>query len=85
MERIKQYCDEKEMPTERLSFRIGKSEDVLPGFEINDFDLVLIDGCHAFPVPFLDWYYTAEKLKVNGLLIVDDIQLWPCRILCEFL
>jgi Glycosyl transferase family 2/Methyltransferase domain len=85
MERIKQYCVEKEMPTERLSFRIGKSEDVLPRFEINDFDLVLIDGCHAFPVPFLDWYYTAEKLKVNGLLIVDDIQLWPCRILCEFL
>jgi len=85
MERIKQYCVEKSLPTERLSFRIGKSEDVLPRFEVKDFDLVLIDGCHAFPVPFLDWYYSAEKLKVNGLLIVDDIQLWPCRILCEFL
>ena len=85
MDRVKQYCLEKSLPTERLSFRIGKSEDILPGFEIKDFDFVLIDGCHAFPVPFLDWYYSAERLKVNGLLIVDDIQLWPCRVLCEFL
>ena len=85
MERVKQYCVEKSLPTERLSFRIGKSEDILPSLEIKDFDLVLIDGCHAFPVPFLDWYYSAEKLKLNGLLIVDDIQLWPCRVLCEFL
>ena len=22
-------------------------------------DLVLIDGDHAFPMPFIDWYYTA--------------------------
>jgi GT2 family glycosyltransferase len=85
MERIKRYCVEESLPTEKLSFRVGKSEDILPIFEVKDFDFVLIDGCHGFPTPFLDWYYSAEKLKVNGLLVVDDIQLWPCRILCEFL
>lgn len=85
VERIKQYCREKDIPVEGISFRIGRSEDTLPSLEDKDFDLVLIDGCHAFPVPFLDWYYASAKLKVNGLVIVDDTQLWPCRILCEFL
>ena len=26
-----------------------------------------IDGAHAFPIPFLDWYYTGPKLKPRGL------------------
>jgi len=85
MERIKRYCVEKSIPVQKLFFRIGKSEELLPSFEQRDFDLVLIDGCHGFPVPFLDWYYLSNRLKVNGLLIVDDIQLWPCRVLCDFL
>jgi 2-polyprenyl-3-methyl-5-hydroxy-6-metoxy-1,4-benzoquinol methylase/glycosyltransferase involved in cell wall biosynthesis len=85
MERIKQYCLQEGIPTDKISFRIGKSEDVLPNLEVKDFDIVLIDGCHGFPVPFLDWYYLSERLKVNGLVIIDDIQLWPCRVLCDFL
>jgi hypothetical protein len=85
MERLKRYCVEKSIPIQKLFFRIGKSEELLPNFEHSDFDLMLIDGCHGFPAPFLDWYYLANRLKVNGLLIVDDIQLWPCRILCDFL
>jgi glycosyltransferase involved in cell wall biosynthesis len=84
-ERITGYCIERNLPTDKLSFRIGKSEDILPTFDVNDFDFVLIDGCHAFPVPFLDWYYTSQRLKVEGLLIIDDLQLWPCRVLCDFL
>jgi glycosyltransferase involved in cell wall biosynthesis len=85
MERIKQYCVEKGIPVQRVFFRIGKSEELLPSFEHGDFDLVLIDGCHAFPLPFLDWFYLSQRLKLKGLLIVDDTQLWPCRILCDFL
>jgi Methyltransferase domain len=85
VERIRQYCLQEGIPTDKISFRIGKSEDVLPNLEVKDFDIVLIDGCHGFPVPFLDWYYLSERLKVNGLVIIDDIQLWPCRVLCDFL
>jgi len=85
MERTKRYCLEKRIPVQKLFFRIGKSEELLPNFEQKDFDLMLIDGCHGFPVPFLDWYYLSSRLKVNGLLIIDDIQLWPCRTLCDFL
>jgi hypothetical protein len=85
VERIRRYCSINGISVEKLFFRIGTSEDVLPTFEELDLDLVLIDGCHAFPVPFVDWYYSSNRLKVRGLLIVDDTQLWPCRVLCEFL
>lgn len=48
-------------------------------------DLILIDGHHGFPTPFLDWYYTADPLRVGGLLIVDDTQLWTGHTLKQFL
>jgi hypothetical protein len=57
----------------------------LPGLAAEELDLVLIDGQHAFPAPFIDWYYTARRLKVSGMLLIDDIQLWTGRILTDFL
>jgi hypothetical protein len=46
---------------------------------------LLIDGQHAFPTPFIDWYYTADKLRVGGILIIDDTQLWTGQVLKQFL
>lgn len=48
-------------------------------------DLVLIDGDHAFPSPFIDWYYTADRINKGGYVIVDDTQLSTGRILHDFL
>ncbi len=48
-------------------------------------DLALIDGCHGFPTPFMDWYFISSSLKVGGTLIIDDVQIWTGRILMEFL
>jgi hypothetical protein len=48
-------------------------------------DIVFIDGMHAFPWPILDWYATADLLKVGGLMIIDDTQLPSVGILSEFL
>ena len=47
--------------------------------------LVLIDGSHSFPSPFIDWYYTAFRLRVGGFLVVDDTQLWTGHVLKRFL
>jgi hypothetical protein len=44
-----------------------------------------VDFGHAFPFPFLDWYYTAAQLRVGGLVVIDDTQLRPVAILKEFL
>jgi hypothetical protein len=47
-------------------------------------DIVLIDGAHAFPFPFLDWYFTASALKAGGLLVIDDVQIATGTILADF-
>ncbi|MBN2305686.1 MAG: class I SAM-dependent methyltransferase [Anaerolineae bacterium] len=85
MDRIRAYCQEQDIPTEDLTLMVKGSQDALPGLDVADLDLVLIDGLHTFPLPFIDWYYTAEKLKIGGLLIVDDTHLWTGRVLQEFL
>ena len=63
----------------------GVSQTELPRLETPPLDVVLIDGDHAFPAPFVDWHYTADRLVVGGLMIVDDIQLATGAILAEFM
>ena len=64
---------------------VARSQDWLPRADLPDLDLVLVDGAHAFPVPFLDWYYGAEKLKVGGLMVVDDTHLLTGTMLADFM
>ncbi|MEN8106986.1 MAG: class I SAM-dependent methyltransferase [Pseudomonadota bacterium] len=83
--RIRDFCDSNEIDTSGLSFHIGPSENILPDLELEELDIVLIDGRHGFPAPFIDWYYTAKALKVGGLTIVDDTDLWTGKVLRDFL
>jgi hypothetical protein len=85
VERIKEFCKRNQVSTERIDFRIDGSENVLPQLRITGLDLVLIDGCHGFPAPFIDWYYAGSGLKANGILIIDDTQLWTGDVLRQFL
>src|SRR5438309_4972331 len=64
-DRIREYCQLIRISVERIDFHIEKSENILPGLILDQLDLVLIDGQHAFPAPFIDWYYTARKLKIG--------------------
>lgn len=86
-ERIVDWCEREGVETGRLSFHVARSEEELPALARSGpaLDLLLIDGRHAFPSPFIDWYYGASMLAVGGSLIVDDIHLWPCALLAEFL
>ncbi len=36
-------------------------------------------------MPIIDWYYTADKLKIGGVLVIDDTHLWSASILIDFL
>jgi SAM-dependent methyltransferase len=64
---------------------LARSPDWLPFADLPELDLVLIDGAHAFPVPFLDWYYGAQKLKVGGLMVVEDTHLLTGTMLADFM
>ena len=39
----------------------------------------------SFPHTFIDWFYTAHRLRRDGLLLVDDVHLWTGRILRDFM
>ena len=73
------------LPSENLVFICAGSEVVLPREAFPLLDVVLIDGNHGFPLPFLDWFYTSKLLRIGGVMIVDDCQLWTGNTLKEFL
>lgn len=85
IQRIQQYVADNDIPIDRVRFETGLSQHLLPRLEPRRLDLVLIDGGHGFPVPFVDWLYTAGWLAVGGILIVDDTQLWTGHVLKAFL
>ena len=84
-ERIRACLAESGLPGDGITLVNERSEAYLPSLECEPLDLVLIDGRHAFPSPFIDWYYTEPHLKVGGLLLVDDTPIWTGRVLRDFL
>lgn len=84
-QRIRDWLVAHDVGIEGLRFVAEPSQKVLPELEAPPLDLVLIDGDHAFPVPFFDWYYTADMLKVGGRVVVDDTNIMTGAILRDFL
>ena len=82
---IREQAAAKGIGTGALEAAIQKSEAYLPTVTLPSLDLVLIDGDHAFPIPFLDWHYTADRLKVGGFMVVDDTNIAPCLLLADFM
>ena len=85
MARIKAFCRDHGIPADNLTFEVDRSDRCLPRLDIKELDFVLIDGAHGFPTPFLDWWYTADRLKVGGLLAIDDTEIWTGYVLKMFL
>jgi predicted O-methyltransferase YrrM len=82
---ICQFCAAQGIPTAALEPVIARSQDYLPHATLPALDIILIDGAHAFPYPFIDWYFTAGALKAGALLIVDDVHIATGTILADFL
>lgn len=84
-EAIKKYCRDRDIQTSKIDFIAEPSQKALPSLEPTSLDLVLIDGGHGFPTPYIDWFYTAGRLEKDGYLVLDDVWLWSCQILRDFL
>jgi len=85
VERIRAFCEGHGVPLKTVTFVTKASQEALPSLQPGALDLVLIDGSHGFPIPYLDWFYTAPHLREGGLLVVDDLQLWTAHTLVDFL
>lgn len=83
--RIEAYAKESGIGLETVEFVTEQSEHYLPSCHATGLDLVLIDGKHAFPWPVIDWFFTADKLKRGGLLLLDDVQIRSVAVLSQFL
>lgn len=76
VDRLITYLDQHSIDRTRLTVRIGSSHAILPTLvDQGEFDLVLIDGCHGWPMAIVDWFYTARRLRVGGVVVLDDIDL----------
>jgi Methyltransferase domain len=74
-ERIRRACSDRGIDDSQLTFRIGRSQDVLGGLPERELHLVLVDGAHGFPYPVLDWWHLAPRLKIGGRMLLDDAYL----------
>jgi precorrin-6B methylase 2 len=71
VERIRHECARLGISLDRVEFRLGPSEEVLPGLAPEPLDVVLVGGADGFPYPILDWWYLAPRLRLGGYLLVD--------------
>jgi hypothetical protein len=85
-QRIRAYCGEHGID-QTVTFIHESSDVALPAGEFipEVLDFVLIDGAHRFPYPILDWHYTERRLRVGGIVAVDDYPMPSVRMLHDFL
>ena len=82
---ISEYAAVHEISMHKVQFVQDSSDRFLPVCKEDGFDLVLLDGKHAFPWPVIDWFYTADKLKQGGLMVIDDIEMRSVSVLVDFM
>ena len=85
IESIRHYAKTKQINLNRVRFIIEASDQYLPNSDIKNLDMVFLDGKHAFPWPIIDWFYTADRLRRGGIMMVDDAQMQSIRILVDFM
>lgn len=85
-ESIQDYMQKLDIPLNHVKFLNESSDTALIKLDPNEhIDVALIDGCHGFPLPILDWHYIDLHLKEGGILGVDDIEIPAVSVLCDFL
>jgi predicted O-methyltransferase YrrM len=60
----------------RIHVHRGLSDDVVPTFPDNSFDIIYVDGNHETEYVYRDACMSFQKLKSGGYIIFDDYD-WP--------
>lgn len=82
---IQEYAGNNDIPLTTVRFVAQTSEQYLPRCQETDLDLILLDGKHAFPWPMVDWFFTADRLKCGGLLLLDDANVRSVAVVADFM
>lgn len=82
---IRDYAKENGISLENVAFVAEPSERYLPRCDAANLDLVLLDGKHAFPWPMVDWFFTADRLKIGGVMLLDDAQMRSVSVVGDFM
>ncbi len=73
---IKEYMARIGLPEEKVTFILEPSDVALPKLPAGEiYDAAFIDGGHGFPLPVIDWHYIDKRLKVGGLLGLDNTEI----------
>lgn len=85
-DRILDYCKAHDLPVDGLRFELGSSHESLPRLQAagTQVDVALVDGCHGFPLPIVDWFYVGAMLRDEGVMVIDDVELPAVRTLLAF-
>lgn len=81
---ILSQCEALGIDASTVTFHLGLSHEVLPGWQPRSLDLALIDGAHGFPYPILDWWAVAQHVRVGGHVLLDDAYLPAVAAIVDF-
>lgn len=87
-DRIERAADEFGISTGKLEKHKQFSEIALPGITLNSYPFLhfaLIDGGHNFTSAWVDFTYFNYVLVKGGIIVVDDIGIFSCSTLFEYL
>lgn len=81
--RIVEWCAQAGIDSSRVRFCAEPSDSSSALLTDERLDVVFIDGLHAFPGPIVDWHYTAKRLVVGGVMVIDDVPIPGIRLLYD--
>jgi hypothetical protein len=77
---------EPQLKADAVEFVIGPAQHTVGAWRFEgELDLVLIDGPHGFPFPYLEYYHFYPRIRRGGLLIVDDVHIPTIRHMYDVL
>ena len=83
---VRYFADCPATRMDKIEMVFGPTQETLPAYGGHEpYDLVLIDGPHAYPFPELEYYYFYPHLKANALLVIDDVHIPTVGRLADFL